>query len=73
MMMLAPVLEKVAEELAGKVKVVKVNVDDEMELAQKFQVISIPTLVLLKDGNVVNTTMGYQPANNLKSFIESGF
>ena len=51
--MMAPVVEKLAEKYEGKVKVGKVNSDDEPELAQMFQVMSIPNFVIIKDGKVV--------------------
>ncbi len=63
--MLAPVIEEIAQE--GKVKVGKINVDEEGELAIKFNVMSIPTVMLFKDGQVVKTTVGYMPKDQLKS------
>ena len=57
--MLSPVIEKLAEELEGKVKVGKVNVDEETELAVKYNVEVIPTLILFKDGKEVKRTAGY--------------
>ncbi len=59
--MLSPVVDEVAGELQGKVKVCKVNVDEQPELASKFNVMSIPTLVVLRDGKVVRTSMGLKP------------
>ena len=69
--MLAPVLEQLASEYEGKVKVIKVNVDDEMDLAGQFNVVSIPNMVLFKDGEPVNATMGYQALPQLKQFVET--
>lgn len=63
--MLAPVIEEIARE--GNVKVGKINVDDEGELAIKFNVMSIPTVMLFKDGQVVKTTVGYMTKDQLKS------
>lgn len=60
-MMLAPVVEELAHELEGKVKVGKVNVDEQNELAIKYQVASIPTLLLFKNGELVNTSVGFMP------------
>lgn len=57
--MLGPVVSELAEEYAGTLKVGKVNVDEEMELAQAFHVSSIPLVVLFKDGKVVNHHLGY--------------
>ena len=51
--MVLPLLEQMEEELAGKVKFVKINTDQEFELAQKYEVRSIPTLMLVKNGEVV--------------------
>ena len=59
--MLAPVIADIASEYAGKVKVGKVNVDDEPELANSFRVSSIPTVVLIKDGAVAATSIGFKP------------
>lgn len=70
--MLSPVLEKLANQYQGKVKIVKVNVDDDMDLARRFNIESIPHLILFKDGKPVNYTLGYQSEQQLKSFIESG-
>lgn len=68
--MIAPVVEELSTELTD-VKVAKVNVDEEMELAQKFGVMSIPTMVLIKNGEVVKTTMGAQPKEDILAFINS--
>ncbi len=58
--MMSPVVDEIAEE-NDALKVCKVNVDDEPELAQKFNVMSIPTLVAVKDGETIGTSIGYQP------------
>jgi len=58
--MLSPVIDQIADENPD-IKVIKVNVDEETELAQKFQVMSIPTLVVLKGGKVVNQAVGALP------------
>ncbi|RKI40277.1 thioredoxin [bacterium D16-51] len=68
--MVAPVLEEIAAEVTD-VKITKVNVDEQPELAQKFQVMSIPTMVLIKEGKVVDTTVGAQPKEDLVRFIHS--
>lgn len=57
--MLSPVIHQVAEEYAGTVKVGKVDVDAQMELATQYGIVSIPTLVLFKDGKPVRKSMGY--------------
>ena len=66
--MLAPVLEEFAKQNEGKIKVGKVNVDDEALLAQQFGIVSIPTLLLFKDGRLVNTAVGYMTKDQLEKF-----
>jgi len=56
--MVAPVVEELSQEKADTVKVCKVNVDDQPELAAKFGIMSIPTLMVIKNGKVVNTSVG---------------
>ena len=63
--MLSPVLGEIADEYADVLKVAKVNVDDEPELAMKFKVSSIPMLVLFKDGRIVSTSVGYRPKDEI--------
>ena len=63
--MIAPVLEEIAKEKDGALKVAKLDVDDNPETAQKFGVMSIPTLLLFKDGREVNRLVGYMPKNQL--------
>lgn len=58
--MISPILEEIAEERED-IKVCKVNVDEEPELAAKYQVMSIPTLFVIKDGEIVNQSMGAKP------------
>lgn len=65
-MMLSPIVE----ELAEKHKVGKVNVDEELELAQRFSITSIPTLILFENGQAVRQTMGYQPKEDIEAFLE---
>ncbi len=56
--MIAPVLEEIADEQVGSLKIAKVNVDDAPDLAQRFEVMSIPTLILFKDGQPVQRIVG---------------
>ena len=63
--MIAPIVAEIAEEYEGKVKVGKVDVDEQGELAAKFGVMSIPTVVLIKDGEVAATSVGYRPKQQL--------
>jgi len=64
--MLAPHLERMAAEFAGKVKVVKVNVDEEADLAGRYGVSGIPTLIFFKDGREVDTVVGLLPPGILR-------
>ena len=68
--MLAPVLHEIAEENAGTVKVGKINVDEQMELAMRFQVSSIPMLVVFKDGKAVAKSVGYRPKSEIAAMVE---
>ena len=65
--MLAPVLAELAQEYEGRLKVCKINVDDEPELADRFRVSSIPMLALLKDGKLVTSLVGYRPKEELEA------
>ena len=56
--MIAPILEDIANENVGKIKVAKINVDEEMELALKFKIEAIPTLLIFKNGEIVNKSLG---------------
>ncbi len=68
--MLAPVLHEIAEENAGALKVGKVNVDEQMELAMRFQVSSIPMLVVFKDGKAVVKSVGYRTKSEIVAMVE---
>lgn len=59
-MMIAPIIEEIAKEADGKYKVCKVNVDDEPYLANQFKITSIPTLIVIKNGKIVNQALGYR-------------
>lgn len=67
--MLAPILEELQEELSD-VKIVKIDVDENTELANKYGIASIPTLKIFKDGNDVDTKVGFMPKEMLKESIE---
>ncbi len=69
--MLGPVLDEVAEELKGRVKVVKINIDDSPETPTRYGVRGIPTLMLFRDGQLVDTRVGGMPKGQLSSWIES--
>ena len=67
--MLAPVIAEISGELSGKVKVGKVNVDEEQELALKFGVTSIPTVMLFENGQAVKTSVGFMDKQQLKDTL----
>lgn len=67
--MLGPVIEQIAKEYDGKVKVGKVNVDEEQQLAMKYRVASIPTLILFKNGQITNTSIGFSPKGKIEEMI----
>ena len=67
--MIAPSLEEIASELAGKVKVAKLNIDENPELAAKFGVRSIPTLAMFKGGEVADIKVGAAPKTALSAWI----
>ncbi len=67
--MIAPVLDELAPEFAGKVKIVKMNVDDNQATPAQFGVRSIPTLLLIKNGQIVATQVGALPKTQLANFI----
>ena len=67
--MLAPVLNEIAEEYKDKIKVCKINVDEEQELAEKFEVVSIPTLVIFENGQPVKKSVGYISKSELEKLI----
>jgi thioredoxin 1 len=67
--MIAPVLEEIDGEMGEKVKIVKLNVDDNQETAAAYGVMSIPTLIVFKDGEVVDKVVGFQPKEALVNVI----
>jgi thioredoxin 1 len=67
--MIAPVLEELDADMGDKVKIVKVDVDENQETAGKFGIMSIPTLLVLKDGEVVDKAVGYQPKEALAELL----
>ena len=69
--MLSPILDEVEEEMAGKMEVVKVNVDDADEIAAQFRIMSIPTLLFFKGGQVVDKTVGAMPKADLVARINA--
>ena len=69
--MLAPLLEKCEEKYGDKVKFAKVNVDDNNELASQYGIMSIPNLIIFKDGQPVNQHIGYFSQEELEQFIDA--
>ena len=67
--MLAPIVAEVAEEQAGRVKVGKVNVDEAPGLAAKYGIMSIPALLLFRNGEVVKTSVGYVPKADVEALL----
>lgn len=68
--MVAPVLEELADELEGQLKLVKVNVDEESALAAEYGIMSIPTLMIFKDGEAKETIVGFSPKQELLAKIK---
>jgi thioredoxin 1 len=69
--MLSPLLDEVEEEMADRITVVKVNVDDADEIAMRYRIMSIPTLVFVKNGQMVDRTVGAMPKSALVQRIEA--
>ena len=67
--MVAPVLDEVAAEMAGQVKIVKVDIDQSPDIAAKYGVMSVPTLALFQGGEVVRQVIGAQPKQNIVALI----
>lgn len=67
--MVAPVLDQIASEMDGKVRIAKLDVDSNQKIAYQFQVSSIPTFILFKDGQMADRMMGAMPKSAFESFI----
>lgn len=70
--MIGPALEEIAQEQAGRVKIAKVNVDEQSELAQRYNVQSLPTLLYFQNGEVVNQLIGATSKKNILGKLRSG-
>lgn len=68
--MIAPIIEEIAEENQGSIKVGKLNVDEEIEIAGAFQVTSIPTLMVFKGGKLVNSALGYMSKEEILKLLK---
>ncbi len=69
--MLGPILEEISKDLKNKLQVVKVNLDENQDLAMKYSIRSIPTLLLFKEGELVDTKVGLLPKSDLVEWIGS--
>ena len=69
--MLGPILEEISEDLKDKLQVVKVNLDENQDLAMKYSIRSIPTLLLFKGGELVDTKVGLLPKGDLVEWLSS--
>lgn len=69
--MVAPVLEQISQDYAGKLKVAKVDVDDNGAIAQQYNIVSIPTLLLFKDGEVVSQQVGAVPREKIEGMFKA--
>jgi thioredoxin 1 len=69
--MLAPVLDQLAIDVKGKASIAKVDIDSEQKTAAEFQITSVPTLILFKDGKEVNRLIGLRNAETVKNFVLS--
>ena len=68
---IAPLLEELAKEYGGKLKIAKVNVDENQQLAKKYNIRAIPTLMIFKDGNVQASKLGMMSKPQLTAFLDS--
>jgi len=68
--MITPVVEELAQDYEGKLKVAKVNVDENQTIAGQYQVMSIPTLIVFQDGQPAKRMMGYQPKDSLEESLK---
>ena len=68
--MISPIVAEIAERYDGKVTVGKVNVDDQSELANRFEISSIPTLLVIKNGDVVDKAIGYRPKEAVAEMLD---
>lgn len=66
--MMAPIMENLSHEIHG-INIAKVNIDEEPEISARFKVRGIPTLMLFKDGNVIDSHVGFSSSNNIKKWL----
>ena len=70
-LMVAPIVEEIAGESAGKVKVGKINIDEHPAVAKDYEVMSIPTLILFKEGKVAGMSVGVRPKETIMKLFEA--
>lgn len=68
--MLAPVIEQISDEYSGRLQICKVNVDDNQELAARYGIMSIPSVLVFKNGEVVDKMVGSRPKSQIKEMID---
>ncbi len=68
--MMSPIIDKIAEELGEKVKVGKINVDENQELAEKFEIMSIPTILIFEDGKIYRSFIGLTDKNEIMEAVK---
>lgn len=68
--MVSPIIEELASDYAGKIKVGKVNVDEQRPIAERFRIMSIPTIYLFKDGQPVDRIIGARPKSDFERFVQ---
>jgi len=68
--MIAPLIDQLAEEYSGRLKVGKINVDEEADLASRHGIVSIPTMVVYKDGSIANQAVGAIPKQNIEALFK---
>ena len=68
--MLAPIIDQVAKEVTGNVKICKVNIDEQPELTTQFNIMSVPTLVVMRNGEVIEQSVGVKPKSEILSMLE---
>lgn len=69
--MMSPVVDKLADSMAGKLKVVKLDTDDSPEIAQQYQIMGVPTVIIFKGGQPVAKNVGYMNEPNMNQFVKS--
>jgi thioredoxin 1 len=68
--MMSPVIDKIAENLNGKLKVMKLDTDDSPEIATKYQIMGVPTLIIFKEGQPIAKNVGYLNEQNMNAFVK---